>query len=300
MHDVFNKIRSAAPSDVNVLFCGEHGTGKELMARTLHFNSIRKMNPFITVNHTETMSENLLETQLFGHPQETNSHGKGLIERANHGSLYVNEIGSLPVSTQDKLLQILKNGEFTPVGSNSPIHIEIRIIAATSRDLENAIQQGTFREELFSFINVIEIALPPLRERQEDIPLLSQFFIKKYMDLHSKKIAEIDCEFMDVLEHYSFPDNVRELEHIIERAVILTRDLSLKKTDLPDKLLHPSELKTFKLYTDRSFSQQTLDFERELLLYALDQCNGVQKKAAELLGMKPTTLHEKLKRHQLR
>jgi len=300
MHDVFNKVRSAAPSNVHILFCGEHGTGKELMARALHFNSLRKMNPFITVNHTETMSENLLEAQLFGHRQENSSHVKGLIERANHGSLFFDEIGSLPVSTQDKLLHILKNGEFTPPGSNSSIHIGIRIIAATSRDLENAVHHGTFREELFSIINVIEITLPPLRERQEDIPLLTQFFIKKFQELHSKKITEIDREFMDILEQYSFPGNVGELEHIIERAVILTRDLSLKKTDLPDKVLHRRELKTFKLYTDRSFSQQTLDFERELLLYALDQCNGVQKKAAELLGMKPTTLHEKLKRHKLR
>lgn len=303
MLDVFELIKMAAPSNATILIRGESGTGKELIARAIHYNSQRKHKPFVAVNAGAIPSE-LLESQLFGHTKGAFTGAvqdkEGLFDTANHGSFFMDEIGTLGMELQAKLLRVLQEKEVMPVGSNDVRKVDVRMICATNVDLEAAINAGTFREDLYYRLNVIEILLPPLRDKREDVPLLVDFFINKYGNQNGKAVKGISADFMEALEQYEFPGNVRELENIIERAVVLSRDGQLKKEDLPAKVLHKRKIKTFKLKTGKSFSEQTHEFERELLAYALEQTSGVQKQAAELLGMKPTTLHEKLKRHNLR
>ena len=303
MLDVFEMIKMAAPSNATILIRGESGTGKELIARAIHFNSMRKHKPFMAVN-AGAIPGDLLESQLFGHTKGAFTGAvaekAGLFEAADQGSFFMDEIGNLSLELQSKLLRVLQEREIMPVGSNQVKKVDVRMICATNLDLEAAINDGEFREDLYYRLNVIEIVLPPLREKREDIPLLVSFFVQKYGNHNGKTVTGISSEFMESLESYDFPGNVRELENIIERAVVLTRDNILKKEDLPGKVLLKRKVRTFKLKTGKSFSEQTLEFEKELLLYGLEQSGGVQKKAAELLGMKPTTLHEKLKRHNLR
>jgi len=303
MKDVFELVRMAAPSSATILIRGESGTGKELIARAIHHNSQRKHKPFVAVN-AGAIPADLLESQLFGHTKGSftgaTSEKTGLFETASNSSFFLDEIGNLSMELQAKLLRVLQEKEIMPVGSNTTREVDVRMICATNLDLEQEVQKGTFREDLYYRLNVIEIVLPPLREKKEDIPILVQFFATKYGKINGKTVDDISPEFLNILEQYPFPGNVRELENIIERAVVLSRDGVLKKDDLPAKILKKRKTKTFTLRPGISFTEQTLEFERELLIYGLERTGGVQKKAAELLGLKPTTFHEKLKRHQLR
>ncbi len=303
MKDVFDLVRMAAPSNATILIKGESGTGKELIARAIHYNSTRKLKPFIAVN-AGAIPADLLESQLFGHTKGSFTGAvaerTGLFEAANQGSFFLDEIGNLSIGLQAKLLRVLQEKEIMPVGSNTIKKVDTRMICATNLDLEREVQKGTFREDLFYRLNVIEIALPPLRDKKEDIPMLVKFFVEKFSKNNNKTVSEISPEFLDALEQYDYPGNVRELENIVERAVVLSRDGILKREDLPDKITKKRKAKVFAIRSGVSFVEQTLEFERELLKYGLERSNGIQKKAAELLGLKATTLHEKLKRHQLK
>ncbi len=306
MMDVFDLISQAAPSNATILIRGDSGTGKELIARAIHHNSPRKDHPFVTLNAGAIPSE-LLESQLFGHVKGsfTGATGdkKGLCEVADTGSLFLDEIGNISLELQAKLLRVIQEKEIMPVGSTTIMKIDIRLICATNADLERMVSDGQFREDLYYRLNVIEIALPSLRERMEDMPLLVDHFIGKYQTENSKSIHRVEPAFMEVLEAYHWPGNVRELENLIERAVVLSRDGTVDKDLLPPHFLKKvQDGQGFVPSFDFSvpLHQQIQTFERALIIKALDVCDGVQKGAAQMLGVKTTTLNEMMKRHKLR
>lgn len=240
MREIFDLIRQAAPSTATILIRGESGTGKELIARAIHHNSPRKNRPFIAMNAGSMPSE-LLESQLFGHTKGafTGAHSdkKGLFELANNGSIFLDEIGNINLEIQAKLLRVIQEKEFMPVGSTKVVKVDVRLICATNSDLETMITDGRFREDLYYRINVIEAILPALRERQGDIPLLVDHFIKKFEKANNKTIEKMDAEFMSTVEQYPWPGNVRELENTMERAVVLSRDGTVNKSLLPASIL---------------------------------------------------------------
>lgn len=306
MIEVFDLIGQAAPSPATILIRGESGTGKELIARAIHHNSPRKTNQFVTLN-AGTIPSDLLESQLFGHIKGAFTGAvadkKGLFEIANKGSLFLDEIGNISPPLQAKLLRVIQEKEIMSVGSTEVKHIDVRLICATNADLEKMVAEGQFREDLYYRLNVIEIGLPPLRQRMEDIPLLVDWFIRKYELENDKKIHEVNPEFLEVLETYHWPGNVRELENLIERAVVLSRNGKLDKSLLPPHFVNKiRENGTLMPHFDLSIPlhQQVQAFERALIVKALDMSDGVQKNAAQLLGLKNTTFNEMLKRHNLR
>ncbi|MCB1044320.1 MAG: sigma-54-dependent Fis family transcriptional regulator [Acidobacteria bacterium] len=306
MMDVFDLISQAAPSNATILIRGESGTGKELIARAIHHNSPRKEHPFVTLNAGAIPSE-LLESQLFGHVKGSftgaTSDKKGLCEVADTGSLFLDEIGNISLELQAKLLRVIQEKEIMPVGSTTVTKIDVRLICATNADLERMVSDGQFREDLYYRLNVIEIALPALRERMEDLPLLIDHFIGKYSKENLKTIQQVDSEFLEALESYHWPGNVRELENLIERAVVLSRDGAIRRELLPPQFLKRLQ-DGMGFMPTVDFSQplhlQLQTFERALIVKALNVCDGVQKSAAQLLGVKTTTLNEMLKRHKLR
>lgn len=306
MKDVFELIEQAAPSMATILVLGESGTGKELLARAIHHNSPRQDKPFIALNAGSIPSD-LLESQLFGHVKGAFTGAladkKGLFELADEGSIFLDEIGNIGLELQAKLLRVLQEREFMPVGSTETRKVDVRVICATNADLEKMVAEGTFREDLYYRLNVIEVRVPPLRERVGDVPLLLDFFIKKYEEINQKKIEQIEPEFTEFLETYHWPGNVRELENTIERAVVLSRDGSIGKSLLPPSMLKRSEaspIPTPSLDGGLSFNDQIQAFERQMLTRAIEEAGGVQKKAAELLGLKTTTFSQMLKRHNMR
>jgi len=306
MQEVFDLINQAAPSMATILIRGESGTGKELIARAIHHQSERKHKPFVTLNAGAIPSE-LLESQLFGHMKGAFtgaiSDKKGLFETAEKGSLFLDEIGNISLELQSKLLRVIQEKEIMRVGSTSYAKIDVRLICATNADLERMVKEGTFREDLYYRLNVIEIAMPPLRERMEDVPLLIDFFVRKYEKENHKKIREIKPDFTRALEAYTWPGNVRELENLIERAVVLARTGVVDKSLLPPQFTAKNKSSS-PFVSDPEFNmtlhEQLSLFERSLIQKALEQTDGVQKNAAELLGLKSTTLNEMMKRHKLR
>lgn len=306
MMEVFDLISQAAPSNATILIRGESGTGKELIARAIHHNSPRKDRPFVTLNAGAIPSE-LLESQLFGHVKGsfTGATGdkKGLCEVADTGSLFLDEIGNISLELQAKLLRVIQEKEIMPVGSTSVTKIDVRLICATNADLERMVSEGQFREDLYYRLNVIEISLPPLRERMEDMPLLVDHFIGKYQDENNKIIKRVEAEFVESLESYHWPGNVRELENLIERAVVLAREGIINNDLLPPHFLKKLQ-GNMGFMPSMDFSvplhQQLHSFERALIVKALNMSDGVQKNAAQLLGVKTTTLNEMMKRHKLR
>ena len=302
MQQVFELVRLAAPSKSNILILGESGTGKELVAKAIHHHSRRNEGPFVTVN-SGSMPSDLLESTLFGHVKGAFtgavSSKKGLFEMAADGSIFFDEIGNVPLETQAKLLRVIQEKEFMPLGGIEILKADVRIIAATNADLEEEVQQGGFREDLFYRLNVITIELPPLRKRSEDIPLLAQHFLKHYAEENEKTLTGVSSGAMELLLDYHWPGNVRELENVVERAVVLatseTLDVDLlplsvrqpTSTPLPPANLPPSGL---------SLKEAVSSYERQLIIKALQASGGVQKRAAEMLQVKPTTLHEMMKR----
>ncbi len=240
MQRVFRTVRDVANSDATILIEGASGTGKELVARAVHFNSARSERAFLACN-CSSLSESLIESELFGHVKgaftSAFSDKRGLFEAANHGTLFLDEIGEIPQTTQVRLLRALQEGEIIPVGSSEVRRVDVRIIAATNKELDKLVEQGKFREDLYYRINVINISMPPLRERKGDIDLLVMHFIKKYNERNSKQIEGIDRATMQLLYNYSWPGNVRELENAIERAVILEKGITLSTAVLPTNLL---------------------------------------------------------------
>ncbi len=300
MEDVYCGIRKAALTDSNVLITGESGTGKELVARAIHNLSERKDNSFIVIN-CSAIPDTLLESELFGFEKGAftgaNYTKKGLIEWADKGTLFFDEIGDVSALFQTKILRVIQEGEFIRIGGNQPIKVDVRFIAATNKDLPKACKEGTFREDLFYRLNVINIELPPLRSRKEDIPSLVDFFIKK----HSIKRKDITVrgitdEALDVLMNYSFPGNVRELENIIERAIAFTNSSEITVKDLPAYLL---KIQHTKRLPQGSLREVVDNFEKEIIWSALQKSRGNISKAAEILGIHRQQLQRKLKQFKI-
>jgi len=304
MEEVMGLVARVAPSQTTVLIRGESGTGKELIANAIHYASPRSEKPLVKVS-CAAIPETLLESELFGHEKGafTGAAQKrvGRFEEADGGSIFLDEIGDLSPGTQVKLLRILQDKEFQRLGSNLSFKTDVRIITATHRNLEEAIKKELFREDLYYRLNVISITLPPLRERREDIPLLIDYFLKKYSKENQKPISDISKEARFLLLRYPYPGNVRELENLIERAVVLCRGEVITTQDLP---FHLKEEKSEKLWEsskkEKSLPESLEEIEKDTILKALHQYQGVQTKAAESLGISERVLRYKVKKYRIR
>ncbi|MBL7687952.1 MAG: sigma-54-dependent Fis family transcriptional regulator [Bdellovibrionaceae bacterium] len=294
MHKIFDLIRKVSDSPTNILVTGESGTGKEMVAKAIHYNSPLKDRPFVSVN-CGAIPENLVESELFGHKKGSftgaSSDKEGLFEVADGGTLFLDEIGELPLNSQVRILRAIQERTIRRVGGTDDIKVEVRIIAATNRDLEHMVQQGTFRQDLYYRLNVINIRTPGLRERRDDIPLLAVHFLNKYNERFGKSIQNISKEAMDLLKKYDFPGNVRELENIIERTVALESGATVLPESLPQFVNTPTGRKMvssdgIEITDDGIDLQKVLDqLEKELLVKAIHQANGVKKRAAKLLSI---------------
>lgn len=300
MQKAINIAGRVAQTKTTVLIRGESGTGKELIAKAIHYSSPRKDKPFIVVN-IASLSEQLLESELFGHEKGAFTGAikerVGRFEEANGGTLFIDEVGDIPLPVQVKLLRVIQFGEFQRIGSNKILHTDARIIAATHRNLEEMISKGEFREDLFYRLNVVEIRLPSLRERKQDIPLLVEHFIKKYSAEFNKDVKGISNDAFDYLMKYNFPGNVRELENIIERAIVLTRNEYITKDDLPQlRKINELDRKLDAYNLDDPYEEKLKTFERTIINQALSRTNGNKSAAARLLGITERHLRSRLER----
>ncbi len=306
MKAVYDLVSRAAPSRATVLIQGESGTGKELVARAFHRYSARADKPFVTVN-SGNLPPDLLESNLFGHVRGAFTGAvaakKGLFELADRGTIFFDEIGNIPADTQAKLLRVIQEREFMQLGGVETIRVDVRIIAATNVDLRAMVKEGKFREDLFYRLNVITVELPRLRERREDIPLLVQHFLDKFGPESHKPDLIVTPEALDRLTAYDWPGNVRELENVIERAVVLCPEREINADLLPDYVRSEGHLKVPDVAIPPQgihFREIIVGYERRYIEAALEAAGGVQKKAAELLHIKPTTLNEMMKRYDIR
>ncbi|MBN1939961.1 MAG: sigma-54-dependent Fis family transcriptional regulator [Candidatus Aminicenantes bacterium] len=306
MERVFDLIRAAAPTRSTILVQGESGTGKELVARAIHTNSPRAGHPFIIVN-SGALPPDLLESHLFGHVKGAFtgavSEKQGLFEAADKGTIFFDEISTIGLETQAKLLRVMQEREFMRLGGTKTIRVDVRIIAATNVELEEMIQRQTFRKDLYYRLNVIKIVLPPLRERPEDIPLLVKHFLDVFSRENEKQVETVSPEVFQILDRHPWPGNVRELENLMERTVVFAKSTVITPADLPELFTVTPGAESAPLETGiesgadgLDFKEQTLAFQRRLIETALAKANGVQKNAAALLGLKPTTLNEMIKR----
>ena len=298
MQEALSLVRRVAPSDATVLIRGESGTGKELIARAIHHASPRATGPLVKVN-CAALAESLLEAELFGHEKGAFTGAiatrKGRFELADGGSLFLDEIGDLPAHMQVKLLRVLQEREFERVGSSRPIAVNVRLLAATHRDLEALVREDRFREDLYYRINVVTITLPPLRERREDLPLLIDHFVRTFAAKNGKPIAGLTRDAREALLRYDYPGNVRELENLIERAVVLTRDEIIGIADLPLTLHEPVP----EPGAAPGLEAAVEALERRMIREALGRASGVQTRAAESLGISERVLRYKLKKYGL-
>ena len=304
LYDLLEKV---SPTKTNILVTGESGTGKELVAKAIHYNSPRKEKPFVTLN-CGAIPESLIESELFGHMKgaftDAIATKKGLFEVADEGTIFLDEISELPLLMQVKLLRVLQDKEFKRVGGTEDIRVDVRIISATNKDLEGAVREKLFREDLFYRLNVIQIKLPPLRERKEDIPVLANHFLKKYSEELNKNISKISPETIQILLHYEYPGNVRELQNIIERAVALEGSQELTAVNLNSYLSEQPLLKKGSMDIEIpnegiDLEKMVEDLERTLLLKALDKTKGIKKKAAELLHINFRSMRYRLEKYGL-
>lgn len=303
MEDVINLASRSANSRATILVMGENGTGKEVIARAIHYISSRNDKPFIAIN-IPALSENLLESELFGHEKGSFTGAeklrKGRFELANGGTLFLDEIGDMSVSTQIKILRVLQEHQFERVGGSEPIEVDVRIIAATNQDLEKKIREGAFREDLYYRLNVVTIKIPPLRERKEDISMLVGHFIDLYCKENKRNKLEVSKEAFDMLMKYNYPGNIRELENIIERAVVLTRGDTITLNDLPIHLKGFKEELSRPVLGKGTLPEQVEAVEKELIYDALKESGGNQTKAGKLLGITERNLRYKLKKYNIR
>jgi len=316
MREVYDLIEQVAPARSTVLITGESGTGKEIVARAIHFSSPRaESGQFVAVNCSNIPSE-LLESELFGHTKGAFTGAiaakKGLFEVADSGSIFLDEISTIPPETQARLLRVIQEREFTPLGDTQPRRVDVRIIAATNTDLQRAVKSGDFREDLFYRLNVINIHLPPLRNRREDILPLAQHFIRKYNIENDRTLTDqISPDVLQLLESYPWPGNVRELEASIERAVIIARKNEITLDCLREEIVNPlapsgqpgissGSVASLDIARGISFYDEVSRFEIELIRRALDLTGGHQSKAAKLLGMNNTTLNSKIKVYNIK
>jgi Nif-specific regulatory protein len=299
MRSVYNTLAKVARSESTVLILGESGTGKELAAREIHKTSARAEKPFVAVN-CATLGENLLESELFGHEKGafTGAHAvkKGQFEVADGGTVFLDEIAEAPLTVQAKLLRVLQEREFVRIGATKPIHINVRLIAATNQDLKNAVREGTFRADLLFRLDVVAIKMPPLRERREDIPALANYFAKKYSRDCARGEMAISAAAEALLVQYDWPGNVRELENAIERAVVLGGEDVILPEDLPEALLEtglpPSD--------EDSIHASVRDTKRKRILAAMEEAHGNYTQAARILGVHPTYLHRLIRNLDLK
>ena len=314
MENVFRLVERVAPARSTVLITGESGTGKELVAKAIHEASPRANNPFVAVNCSNIPSE-LLESELFGHTRGAFTGAvavkKGLFEVADGGSIFLDEIGDLRPETQVRLLRVIQEREFTPIGETTPTKVDVRIIAATNVDLKDAVKTGVFREDLYYRLSVVPIELPSLRERIEDVLPLAQHFIRKYNEENARVVSEtLSPEVLSLLENYYYPGNVRELENIIERAVVIapTDEITVeclrpevRQPELLDKIMKDSEGSSNNTDVSRgvNFYDEVRRFEIDLIRRALEQTGGHQSRAARLLGLNATTLNSKIKTYNI-
>jgi len=296
MFQVYKTIAKVADTKSTVLLYGERGTGKELIARSIHYNSLRNNRPFIPVD-CASIVETLIESELFGHVRGAFtgalSTKKGLVEEADGGTIFLDEVSNLSLSMQTKLLRFLQEHEIKRVGGTESIRVDVRVIAATNQPLDPLVKNGKIREDLFDRLNVVSITLPPLREKKEDIPLLANHFLQKFSEENHKNISHISPEALEILIQYSWPGNVRELEHTIERAVILSPHPIILPEDLQRKIFE--EAKGVEIL----FSEESLplkEIEKRYILKVLQETKGNKKKAAEILGIDRTTLYRILEK----
>ena len=307
MLELYDLLEKVAPTKTNILITGESGTGKELVAKAIHYNSPRKDKPFVTLN-CGAIPESLIESELFGHMRgaftDAISTKKGLFEVADEGTIFLDEISELPLMMQVKLLRVLQDGEFKRVGGTEDIRVDVRIISATNKNLEEAVREKQFREDLFYRLNVIQIRIPSLRERKEDIPLLTSHFLKRYSEELGKQISQISSEALRVLVQYDYPGNVRELQNIIERAMALETSQELTAQNLSSYIEEQLPIKKRPLDLEIPSEGVDLekiveDVERTLLLKALDRTKGIKKKAAELLHINFRSMRYRLEKYGL-
>lgn len=300
MRELYRFIAKVAPTDSSVLLRGESGTGKELAARALHLNSTRERNPFVAIN-CATLSETLLESELFGHEKGAFTGAvtqkRGKLEIADEGTLFLDEVGELAPNIQAKLLRVLQEREFERVGGTRPIRVNIRVIAATNRDLEEAVRTGSFRRDLYYRLNVISFTLPPLSERREDIPLLANYFAAECSKRVKRKLVRVSAEARSYLKEYSWPGNVRELQNVIERAIVLSNTETILPEDLPEALL---ETTTSGSATGRTFYDALRETKKQMVLAALERAQGNYVEAAKILGIHSNNLHRLIRNLNLK
>jgi len=302
MKKVFDLVRAAAPTRSTILLQGESGTGKELVARAIHMNSNRADAPFVTVN-SGSLPPDLLESHLFGHVKGAFTGAvalkKGLFEAADKGTIFFDEISSISLETQAKLLRVMQEKEFMRLGGTQTIKVDVRILAATNTDIEELIEQKAFRKDLFYRLNVIKIEIPPLRERKEDIPQLVRHFVEIYARENRKEMEGVSEDVFEILDAHAWPGNVRELENLVERAVVLSRSNVITRASLPPFLLRRESVDDESMIAAEEsldLRDRTQAYQKKIILAALRKTKGVQNKAAKLLGVKPTTLNEMIKR----
>ncbi len=300
MKELFENLSLVAPSDATVLIYGESGTGKELVANAIHQNSPRAQKPFIKVS-CAALPETLLESELFGHERGAFtgalSRKAGRFQLADGGTLFLDEVNVMSLTTQVKLLRVLQEREFEPLGSTKTIHVDIRLIAATNKELEIEVKEGRFREDLFYRLNVVPIHLPPLRERKEDIPLLAEHFFKLYKEKNKKSIKGFLPKTIDTLMRYDWPGNIRELENVIERAILLCRSEYLSPKDLPLPL-QGEEVRAQSIITIPT-GMTLEELEKEAIIQTLEDTGGNRTQTAQILGISRKTLQNKLKEYGL-
>ncbi|MBI5845770.1 MAG: sigma-54-dependent Fis family transcriptional regulator [Deltaproteobacteria bacterium] len=300
MREVYDKINRVAATEATVLVLGESGTGKELVARAIHAGSARSKGPFVALN-CAALPETLLESELFGHEKGafTGAVGRrtGKVEAAGGGTLFLDEVGDLPPSVQVKLLRFLQERTFERLGGNAVQKADVRLVAATNRDLVRALADGSFREDLYYRLAVVTVSLPPLRDRVADIPALLRHFVKKFADQHKKTIKGITKDFYDAAIRHPFPGNVRELSNLVENAVVLCRTENLSSEDLPGYLLHGANQSCEGLSTESAGLDAVLaEAEKRLIISALEKTGHVQTQAARELGISERVLRYRMKR----
>ena len=305
MHDIVMRLQRIAPTDATVLIQGDTGTGKELVAKAIHQNSPRKKRPFVPLN-CAALSEHILESELFGHVRgaftDASSDRQGKFEYADGGTLFLDEVGDMPIPTQIKLLRVLESGEITRVGSNEPVKVNVRILSATNRDLEKAIADGTFREDLYHRLKVVTIRLPRLIERREDIPLLIDYFVKEHSRRHNKTIRGLSMRARQALMRFDWPGNVRQLRNVIESMVVVDYDEVLDVDDLPVEIA--PEGGEAEVVVERDGLEQLIgkpleQIEKLFIGETLKATGGNREEAANMLGIGERTLYRKIKEYGL-
>jgi len=299
MQHLLDMARQVAPTDCNILITGESGTGKELFARYLHHQSRRESGPFVAVN-CGAFNEELLANELFGHSKGafTGAHAdkKGLLEAASGGTLFLDEITEMSPAMQVKLLRVIQEKEVLPLGATTPAKVDVRFIAATNRNVQEMVKQGSFRQDLYFRLNVVNLHIPALSARKEDVPLLAHHFLLKHAALMGKDVTELAPDTLDLLRAYDFPGNVRELENIIERGVALTTGHGIEPAQLPDDLRELS-IRTFRKKAGRIPTLE--EQEQDYITWVLQEAGGNQTLAAQILGIDRVSLWRKLKRYEV-